>query len=263
MQMPREDEFDSLSVGSGLKEDFIGVIRNAQFVKSDQGQNWNIQLFIDADDGEEVEARYGLGGDWSSYDGGVTIQHPKGERQKINNQTAYSGLIVSAVGSGAEDELKKRNRALNNFGYRHKDLWIGLSFHWDVVEVPGRTKVGDDWVDRMYQRMLPDKFVGESGVQNTLPQPAPVPTEASPAVSTPAPVATTQPATSSPAPHPAMSTLAVIDQGKLKILAHQYDTGKFLDEAMALTLSDGKSMLDVDGMIAALSDGSLYAALKG
>ena len=276
-EMPPVDEFDSLALGSNLKEDFTGVIRDAQFVKSDRGDNWQLRVWIDADDGDEVEQGYGVGGDWASYDGGQTIEHPKGERTKINNQTSYAGWITAAVKSGAEEELRGRNRDLNNQGYRAAALWTGLRFHFDVVEVPGRTRLKvknaegvevDEWQDTTYQRIYPTAFA-KDGEQLTL---TPTSNSSEPGDSQPAP---TPQATSSSTPStpqgasPAgqtgpLESLTVSDQTKLKLLAKTKTGDEFTDAILTFTLENGRGILELgDTMIAAISDGSLYKTLKG
>jgi hypothetical protein len=90
-----DDEFDPYAGSSGLKDDFDGVIVDAwaELDTQNAGNRTNAWLKILADDGEEVSNRYGLGSDWASYDGGETIEHPKGAREAGSCTAAVAPCI--------------------------------------------------------------------------------------------------------------------------------------------------------------------------
>lgn len=198
--MPTDEEFDSYAPGSNLKEDFDGTITDRSgFEKSDQGENWSMHFVIEADDGEEVETYAGLGSDWMSYDGGRSVEHPKGERRKFNSRVGYSEWIVFALGGvkdddrsvdvkplppdsgiGATEILRAADRAHSGRGAQFAEPWYGLKFHFDVFKRKGQTRkvTKDDqgnevieWPEVERERMLPVRFLGMADQQMTL-QPA-------------------------------------------------------------------------------------------
>lgn len=161
------DEFDSYAPGSNLKEDFDGTIIKASFDKGDNNNaNFSFHPVIAADDGDEVESFYGLGSDWESYDGGSSVEHPKGSQRKFNGQTAYSEWnVFAAFGfdgdredvnarpnrpprtdeerqacTGAYARLREVDREFEGRGAQHAQPWVGMRFHFDVLKRPGRER---------------------------------------------------------------------------------------------------------------------------
>lgn len=195
--MPEEYDIESFRPGSNLKEDFDGTITAAAFEKSENAQNYACHMVIMGDDGEEVEGFYGCGSDWVSYDGGASVEHPKGASHKFNNQTAYAEFNVFAMvgfegdvndpnsrplpwpkgnetyqGPGALKVLSERNRAANGRGPQIASTWVGLRFHFDVITRKTYqrkvTKNADgsettEWLDSTVERMLPTRFLGLAG----------------------------------------------------------------------------------------------------
>jgi hypothetical protein len=188
--MSNAEEFDPFAPGSNLKEDFDGVVKEVRFEKSSQGDNYTAHVIVQADDGDEVESFLSLGKDWVTYDGGRSVEHPRGARMKFNGQTGYSEWITFAMGGfdgdrhdpdaepadiqlgrGAAGVLRERNRRLDNRGPQMAELWEGLRFHFDVVNRHGRTRRGDQWVDVVNERMMPVRYLGEVAQQQSFPQP--------------------------------------------------------------------------------------------
>lgn len=133
------DEYDPFRTDSGFKDDFDGEVVEAWFSTDPQYNSGKTLLYfckVLADDGEEVENRYGTGTGWNSYDGGITAEHEKdtADRPKaFQNGTAYAEFFATAMEAGAEEELRRRSREeLNNQGPRNANLMKGLRFHWEV-----------------------------------------------------------------------------------------------------------------------------------
>lgn len=281
------DEFDPYAPGTGLKDDFDGTIRDTtMFVKIEGQQNMAFQLQVRADDGEEVEQRYGVGGEWMTYDGGKTVEHPKGHNRQFNGQTAYSQLIVNALMTEARELFYAANRNHDNRGPQYAEVWHGLRFHFKIVEVDGqqRVEVSDEagnktgefeWVARKQTRMFPTAFLGIVGQEGT-----PAPAQPTPPASSPTPEATAQPqptatTSSTPPPAPTVGTveeyaafnaLDMRDRAKMKLLAASAeDYRKFADQAAIIELAaePGRYMIDVDPMMPLLSAEAFYVWLKG
>lgn len=283
------DEFDPYAPGTGLKDDFDGTIMDTtMFVKVEGQQNMAFQLQVRADDGEEVEQRYGVGGEWMTYDGGKTVEHPKGHNRQFNGQTAYSQLIVNALMTGPEarELFYAANRNRDNRGPQYAEVWHGMRFHFKIVEVDGqqRVEVQDEagnktgefeWVARKQNRMFPTAFLGMVGAEGT-----PAPAQPTPPASSPTPEATAQPqltatTSSTPPPAPTVGTveeyaafnaLDMRDRAKMKLLAASAeDYRKFADQAAIIELAaePGRYMIDVDPMMPLLSAEAFYVWLKG
>ena len=157
------DEFDPYKPGTGLKDDFDGYISDANFTTDPQTGRCTLILMFMCDDGEEYPVRYGIGSEWDTYDGGETVQHPKGERQLFNNSTAYSDFMVHAMESGAKEAMYSRLKA--GLGPRAAANWKGFRFHMEVLDRPSRTRDQEtnEWKDAIIQRTLPTKFYGIEG----------------------------------------------------------------------------------------------------
>jgi hypothetical protein len=280
------EDFDPFAPGSNIKENFDGTLK-CVFEKSENSDNYNAHMFIRATDGEEVETFLSLGRDWVSYDGGKSVEHPRGEATKFNAQTTYSEWITFAMGGfdgekgdpdarpaelgrglGAARILRDRNRELGNRGPQVASIWDGLSFHFDVVKRHGRqrsvTKTPDgekvEWLDVIVDRMMPTRFLGAQGtlemggVANTL--------GGSSTKSTTAPSNPVAADAQGGGIHPALADLDERDRTALVTLAKNKDFGDFVDGVMALGTANGGSMLEVPKVIQALSDEGFYQSLR-
>ncbi len=118
---------------TGLKEDYTGTITSALFVQNTTGSNpnYSLQLVIAADDGDEPIIKLGCGKNWTSYDGGETIQGAS-STQRFNHNTSYWRFITAANKAGAAEEMEKRNQAYDLHGPSHANFWVGMRFHFDV-----------------------------------------------------------------------------------------------------------------------------------
>lgn len=290
----------SFAPGSGLKDDWDGTIREVVFEKQENSTNFAAHVVSDADDGEEVETFAGLGGDWASYDGGATVEHPKGATRSFHANTMWSKLLVRMFDAvvaveGAEDnEMQKRDRAHEGRGAQIGETFAGLRFHWEVMTVKenrpedlkdaeGKPITGDDgkpkreWKEVDVDRMFPTAYLGVAGGElhpqtagtgnapaNQLPgdgSQAPQPPEAQQPTQPQASPATDPGAGA--AAHPAIAGIPEKDRVKLGVFAKTKDFSGFVDAVMDFTGSDGRSMLEVPEVIQALSDENFYLALRG
>src|SRR5215469_499777 len=144
---------DEFTGDSGMKDDWDGVITDAHWHQQERG-NWSLQLISQADDGEEVEHRpLSVGGTdkgWVSYDT-AEMQNERGTNTKFHERSAIQQFINIVMKlDGADVVLRERSAGLyNRRGPMFANLWVGLRFHWDVVEETSRRpKEGTDiWED--------------------------------------------------------------------------------------------------------------------
>ncbi len=248
------DEFDPFQGESGLKDDYEGVITDAFFQKDEQYDRMQLHLKVLADDGEVLENRYACGPDWGSFDGGESVEHPKGAAKGFNNQTAYFQLIKRAFESGAEDELRRRSK--NYYGGRgpmYAQLWKGLKFHWGVVSETRNIKDRETGERRDVEmnRIFPDKFVQVV----TEYDPAVVPAE-----SVGAPIAATPAAVSGAGP---LETIAAPTAAAIRALAVSKPYAEWVDDVMAMTDPSGQPLINNASLMQALGDEGFYNSLKG
>lgn len=275
------DEYDPFKTDSPFKDDYDGEIVEAWFgIAENYGDNLLAFLKVVADDGEEVENRYGMGGGWNSFDQGETVEHEKAtpdNPKHFINTTAYAQLMAAAMESGAEDELRRRSRdELNNMGPRAAALWKGLKFHWEVKTETGTRKdrTTGEQVPWTSNRVLPTKFLGVAGsataspvsqTAQAAPQPASTGAEGTTATSgtdaspPPAQPGTTQPteAAASNGGGGVWDTIPPALQVPIKAMATSQDYSSWVDSVMALP-----GVLDNAMLVSALGDEALYNSLR-
>jgi hypothetical protein len=243
--------WDPFKGDTGLKDDYDGTITAAEFLQ-DQRSKWTLQLTVHADDDEEPGIRLGLFGDtWTSYDGGETVEGPT-KKATFDARSAYHRFMAAAMKAGAEDELRDRsNDIYGGRGPMHAALWVGLRFHFDVINVPGnRQNEAGEWVkaEGGIPVVLPTKFLGTAS--------APSATSAAP---TSSPASTTTPAAQS---NGAGSDIHPDDLAVLKVHASSLEYAAFADKVMTLNGQDGQSMLKNKPVMAALANKDWYESLK-
>jgi hypothetical protein len=275
------EEFDSYKPATGFKDDFDGTIRMAKFVKGANNENYSFQPVIDADDGEEVESSYGVGSDWASYDGGATVEHPKGYEKGFHQSTAYSQWIVHALECGAEEVLRERNRAVEGRGAQYGSTWDKLRFHFEIMKVPVQRPVvktvkapdGTEREERVWEsqetdRMFPTKFLGIAGdISASSSRTSSAPTTTTATTATPSSgTAAEAPATGSKSNVSILSDLKLhpLDIAKIRKMAEENSFNGFVDSVCALTLQDGTDTMSRPEIVQLLSDeDGLYKALRG
>ena len=240
------DEFNPYKPGSGLKDDFDGVIVDGVFTTDPQSGATSIILMVQADDGDEWPARYGCGNGWESYDAGVSVKHPGGNRQLFNASTAYSDFMQHAWDAGAKDDMLARIRTVG--GPIVAANWNGMKFHWEVLDRETRRPEDREdgsrvWMDVKIQRTLPVKYFGMAGVQESLP----VSSSSTSAIS----------ATGDP-----LSVLDSVTAAKVRQVAQQAPTyEKFIDGMLALTSAAGTPIMDLVEIGTAVASSDWYEAL--
>lgn len=240
------DEFNPYKPGSGLKDDFDGTIVDGTFTTDPQTGTTSIILMVNCDDGDEWPARYSTGTGWESYDGGVTVKHPGGQRQLFNANSAYSDFMQHAWDAGAKDDMLERAR--KGGGPTVAANWDGMRFHWDVLERPIRrpedTDSGRVWVDDKTNRTLPTRYLGLVGVQQVLGAAPPVPGVATPSGDDP------------------LSVLDAVTAGKVRVAARDSATYvQFIDAMLNLTTSDGTPIMEFVEIGTAVADSGWFEAL--
>lgn len=262
------DEYDPYAGTTGLKENFDGTITAAAFYKEPEKANYVCQVTVKADDGDDVELRYGLGKDWASYDGGETAEHVSG--YQFNNRTAYWDFVNKAVlaekktlSDGQKSEIRtrgsvKQDEVGRDLGPRLAESWAGLRFHFDIFQIPGqrKDKETDEWVDTnadgtpiLFPRTLPTAYLGIAPIQGDLWAPAP---------SVPVPEST------APTVAPSIAGdlgLSPSDWTKLTLLAKSHDYSAFVDAVMNLQSEKGTDMVSNRDLMARLADESFYTGL--
>lgn len=176
------DNASTWELGSGLPDDFDCEVVDAWFATDSRYNNGNTTLLFwkietDEDMAEEQKdggTRFSCGADWSSPDGGLTVDHPSG-KTKFGNQSAIGMLIARAIELGAGQVLMDAGPA------QQADVWVGTKWHMkrDSFEytVPGADGKPEK---KTGERLLPSAFngKGEGGVfpddsPATSPEPAP------------------------------------------------------------------------------------------
>ena len=244
---------DEFTGDSGLKDDYDGVIVESEFEQSERG-NWQLHIKVAADDGDEVEYRYSVGGKdkgWTSYDGGETIQGAT-PKSKFHDNSGYQQFIYKVMDTEAADELRERSASLyERRGPFHAALWMGLRFHWDVVTEKGRrANEAGDWEERDVQVSRPTKFLGVTSLEGGQPKPAksnitPMPTQAQ---------------------TPSTNGAVEISEGDLKILtrlAVTNDTHEaFVDAVMEASGANGESFLKNKPVMKAVGKKDWYESVR-
>lgn len=233
------EEYDEFRLDSGFKDDYDGTVIDAWFGTTEANPNLLLFLKVQADDGEEVENRYGCGDGWSSFDGGETAEHAT--KKFFNNRSKIGGLVAAAFDSGAEDAIRAKSKEVNNLGPRASKLWVGFRAHWNVFqeEFDMKDRTTGEQIKRTSTSVLPTKFIefvgaGAEGKSSSTSSSA-APTGGGPLDSVDASVAT-----------------------QITLLAKTNDYPSWVDQVMALPdiVSNGTIM-------SALADQSFYEGLKG
>lgn len=238
-----DEEFDSWQTGSGLLTDYEGTVIKAEFaidVNYQQGIPYLLFLtleYVDKDSGETFEnvERYSVGSDWKSYDGGETVEHPKGATQRINKNGQYGRLIDAAIEAGGADLLRKRGKATN------AGVWVGTQWHFAEVS----TDYNIDGNKITSNKNFPDKYLGvvEDGGSGKAEE---LTTESIQGVG------------------PSSNGSGVLDDVdpalvlQMTGLAREHDYSSWVDQVMGLT-----GVAESDTLIVALADDKLYTQLKG
>lgn len=256
-----EKEYDPFEGESGLRDDWDGRIDDAWFAINPNANNAMTCYFkvTDLEEGDEVELRYGCGPEWGSFDGGETIEHPKGDQKRLNNSTAYFAFVKSAMDAGAEEVLRSRSKELGGRGPKDVNLWKGLAFHFEVEQetrnMPDRDNPGKR-IDVTITRTLATKFLGDQSGDVAAKAP-------SAAATTPAPEAPQTNAESASTPVAAAGGGSVLDnlppelRVKVKVLAQSNDYSTWVDEVMALP-----GALDDAMLVSELGNQAFYESLK-
>jgi len=239
------DEFNPYKPGSGLKDDFDGVIVDGTFTTDPQTGGTSIILMVQCDDGDEWPARYGCGTGWESYDGGDTVRHPGGERQLFNANTAYSDFMQHAWDAGGKDDMLGRIKSVG--GPTVAANWNQMKFHWEVLERPIRVPRDDEsgrrvWENSTMNRTLPTKYLGLHAASAAA-----------------AAAAVTSGVTLSDDP---LRVLDGVTAGKVRVAAKDSATyEQFIDAMLALTTADGAPIMEFMEIGAAVADSNWYTTL--
>lgn len=246
------DEFNPYKPGSGLKDDFDGTIVDGVFTTDPQTGNTSIILMVQADDGDEWPGRYGTGSGWESYDAGVSVKHPGGQRQLFNAQSAYSDFMQHAWDSGAKDDMLERIKTVG--GPTVAANWNGMRFHWEVMERPIRRPEDREdgsrvWIDATTPRTLPAKYLGMAGIQ-----------EAIPGVSSTSDTGASASGAKSPADP--LTVLDAVTAAKVRQAGKDAPTYEaFIDKMLGLTTTTGTPIMDFVEIGTAVADSNWYTAL--
>lgn len=238
------DEFNPYKPGSGLKDDFDGVIVDGTFTTDPQTGSTSIILMVNADDGDEWPARYGTGNGWESYDGGSTVRHPGGPKQLFNAQSAYSDFMQHAWDAGGKEDMLERIRTVG--GPTVAANWNGMRFHWEVMERPIRRPEDREdgsrvWVNDVINRTLPSKYLGLAGTA-----------QVEQVMSDGAHGKDSDP----------LSVLDAVTAGKVRVAAKDSATyEQFIDAMLGLCTENGTPIMEFVEIGTAVADSDWYATL--
>lgn len=259
------EEFDEFKTTTGLKDDYDGTIVDAFFGKPQSGGD-NLMAFlkVTADDGDEVELRYGLGADWESYDAGKTVEHPRDKY--FNNRTAWAKFFTTAMKVGAKDEIGRRREGLEFRGPKDSRLFLGMRFHFNVetehMTLPQRDELGQPKRDERGQiltqevdvpRTMPTKYLGTEADQAPKARARPRSKEAG-TTQTAAPTAEPQSSDNGDLPYGLDKAQLVKLKAKAKTMTH---------EAWMDWVTDQPEFLENDELVENVGDEEWYASLKG
>lgn len=245
------DEFDPFKGDTGLFSG-LGRIDSVYFGKQGNAINLSANITIVDEAGDTHEQFYGVGSEWQSFDGGESIEHPKGENKSFNNQTPYFDFITSAMDAGAADEMRRRNRELyNNHGPMHGAFWKDLTFDFEVLERSIRRPNEEGvWVNAVGNRVLPTKFHGvQEGTSATKHGDSPASSNRT--------VSGSQPTTVNDG-----LGLSEVDRTKIQVLAKAKSYPDWVDAVSELTDSSGESMFSNAPLMQALADEGFYQSLR-
>lgn len=242
------EEYDEFRTTTGLKDDYDGTVTDAFFGKPQSGGD-RLMLFmkITAEDGDEVENRYGIGNGWATYDGGKTVEHASDKY--FNNRTAWAEFYTAAIKCGAKEAMGKSSANLDRRGPRDARLFVGFRFHFNVhtetMMLPQRDEAGQPVRDERGQvvtnpvdvnRVLPTSFLG---LANDGPKESSKASRTSGADSR-------------------SSTNGSALAAKVKVLAKTKPFNEWVDAVMDLP-----GAMDDDELVAKLGDEDYYASLRG
>jgi hypothetical protein len=271
------DEFDPFAGHSGLDDNYSGVIVDAWFGTDPAYNNGDtLMLFVRLDarleDGQQkdITNRYTLGGDWQSFDDGVTVEHPSGPRRGFQNQTQIFEFVTAALATEAGGVIRERGMAAVDanglpLGPKTSVIWPGLAFDWKIRSETKKFKDREtqEMIERTTNRPLPVKFLG---VVEIVPgNEVDAPKASGTPVTSPSPTAGTTPSAPAAPPSPASNgtgtgTGADIPpetRAKLKLLATANATyAEFVDAALPDAMGN-------DTLIQLLGNESFYEELKG
>jgi hypothetical protein len=219
------EDFD---LETGLRDAYDIVIDAASFAFDPAYNNGNTMLLIlqgHDEEGNVVQERLSVGGDWSTADGGHTIQHPKG-KARINQISIYGHWIRAAASCPGFPEAAK---AVGLTPLR-SDGWNNMVFHLEAreLEFGSRNKRNEQSGPGTVTRLLPVAFLGIYDEASGLITPVGVPSPQLPTQPQPASV---PPAATNGTATPGANTL--IDQ--LTALAKTSPThGDFLGKAISI-----------------------------
>lgn len=262
------EEYDEFRTTTGLKDDYDGTITDGYFGKPQSGGD-RLQSFlkVSADDGDEVELRYGIGADWETFDAGKTVEHPRDKY--FNNRTAWAEFFTAAIKVGAKEELGKRSAKLERRGPKDSRLFVGLRFHFNVVtetmQLPKLDELGQPVRDekgqvvrepREISRVLPTAYLGttDDAAPAASPGKAKATKKAAGTTQTAAPMEEPQSSNGDEAPFGLEKAQLVKLKAKAKTMTH---------EAWMDWVTDQDEFVENDELISNVGDEEFYASLKG
>lgn len=153
-------EKDPWGGDSGLLTDYEGVITDAWFgtdPKYNNGETVLLMLKLETDSPEqrEHEERYACGPDWKTFDGGETVEHPKGPQKRFNKASQVQKFVEAAIAcDGAAEVLRGRGTP------KEAKLWIGTKWFFEATEASGTLADGSKFSS---VKNYPTKFLGAEG----------------------------------------------------------------------------------------------------
>lgn len=162
--MPADKEFDPWKLDTGLPTEFQGTVKEYFFTTDSDYNDGNtllLKLEVQTDDpsiGDNgvTTLQFTCGDGWEAKDKGAKAAREDGKKKSFNENSGVGLLVKAAIEAGAGDVLRSRGK---DTGPMAAGIWAGLTFEWERKEF---TYKFDDGPRTTY-RMLPVKFVGESG----------------------------------------------------------------------------------------------------
>lgn len=172
-----ELEDDPWSTGTGLQDDFDGIITEA-FFGTDETYNAEAVIFVATltdDDGQPITTlKYSVGKDWIPSDDGTSITHPR--KGKINESSRF-GFFIDRIAQPTTVKAPKHRDVTSPKGMENglglgpllrkkgtspleAKSYEGLKFHWNLHEMQ---TMGTDAEGKrvVKQTLLPTAYIGE------------------------------------------------------------------------------------------------------
>ncbi|MGI0133461.1 MAG: hypothetical protein ACREBW_00685 [Candidatus Micrarchaeaceae archaeon] len=140
---------------SGFRENYDLIVYHSYFATDAAYQDGQVILLhwegVDAGDNEAVSERFAVGSGWNSNDGGISVFHESGNKNRRFNANSIYGRIINWAKTNPELMTLLAERG----NERTAGVWQDLKFHIAPIEL--------DFGKRMEARIrnMPTQYLGQ------------------------------------------------------------------------------------------------------